>query len=478
MIAHSQQAEPKPILYRLTRAVVKVAMTVFFRKIELRHGKYVPERGPVVFVANHPNSVMDALVMGVVTRRKVNYVGHAGLFSNKLKSWFLRSTGVIPVYRREDAPDKMGQNVAMFEACYQALENGETIGIFPEGTSDMVRKVKKVKTGAARMVLEAERRNGYKLGLTLLPVGLYFFSRSRFRSRVLVNVGVPIKLSDFFEMNEEDNVAAVQALTAEIQRNLQKTTVNIEHEELDTFVRDIEHLYREELQAETFGSNKTSRATVAEFFLTQKIADCVEHFYRVEREKVQRIQDNLATYKRKLSRLHLKDAMLKEKATFAELLKRSVASFAPAVVGAPLALYGIINNIIPYSLTEFLVKKTVDDRTKILLTLLFGGTGIFVVFYTLQFLFIAFLTSKIFALIYILSVPLVGLFALNYLKMVQEQRERISLFFFLFSKPQMLEKIRNERDTLISQLNQVRDEYLAIWSSRAQPPGDSGTSAE
>ncbi len=67
-----------PILYRFIRFVVKFAMSVFFQKIELQNGENVPARGPVIFVANHPNSIMDALVMGLVTKRKVNYIGHAG----------------------------------------------------------------------------------------------------------------------------------------------------------------------------------------------------------------------------------------------------------------------------------------------------------------------------------------------------------------------------------------------------------------
>ncbi|MFQ5677075.1 MAG: 1-acyl-sn-glycerol-3-phosphate acyltransferase, partial [bacterium] len=202
-----------PLLYRFIRVVVKTATAVFFQKIELRHVENVPRQGPVIFVANHPNSIMDALVMGLVTKRKVNYIGHAGLFSNKLKDWFLRSCGVIPVYRREDAPEKMDQNVFAFQACYEVLERGGTIGIFPEGTSDMLRKVKRLKTGAARIALEAEARNGYDLGVQIIPIGLYFFSRSRFRSRVLMNVGEPMKLRPYFQLYQKDKVMAVQEIT-------------------------------------------------------------------------------------------------------------------------------------------------------------------------------------------------------------------------------------------------------------------------
>ncbi len=460
MTAQNQQTESKPALYRLVRAVISLAMAVFFRKIELRHGEHVPATGPVVFVANHPNSIMDALVIGVVTRRKVNYIGHAGLFSSALKTWFLRSTGVIPVYRREDAPDKMEQNVSMFQACFEALESGETIGIFPEGTSDMLRRVKKLKTGAARIILEAERRTGYKLGLTVLPVGLYFFSRHRFRSRVLVNVGAPIQLADFFRQNEDDNPATVQALTETIQKRLQKITVNIEHEDLDELVSDIDHLYREELAADTIGLSHASKATMAEFFLTQKIADCVQHYYSHDPEKLRAIRARIESYKRKLKKLHLKDAMLKEKVTSRQLFLKSAVSFGKSLAALPIAAYGIINNLLPYAIAENAAKKFVDERTKILSALLIGGGLAFLFFYTLQTSLVWLLAGELWAAVYFASLPLSGFFALAFLRVVREEQERISLTFFLFTNKQMFNKMRLERRRLISNLNDLRDEYL------------------
>lgn len=442
-------------------------MAVFFRKIELRHGEYVPATGPVVFVANHPNSIMDALVIGAVTRRKVNYIGHAGLFSNALKTWFLRSTGVIPVYRREDAPDQMNKNVSMFQACFEALEKGETIGIFPEGTSDMLRRVKKLKTGAARIILEAERRVGYKLGLTVLPVGLYFFSRHRFRSRVLVNLGAPIQLSDFLKLNEDDNPAAVQALTKAIQKRLQRVTVNIEHEDLDELVSDIEHIYREELTSDKPGLNQTSQTTLAEFFLTQKIADCVHYYSLQEPEKLQAIQERIASYKRKLKKLHLKDAMLKERVTFRQLLQKSAVSFCKALAGFPIASYGIINNLLPYAIAENAAKKFVDERTKILSALLIGGGVAFVLFYTLQTAVVWLVAGDLWAMVYFVSLPSSGFFALGFLRVVRAEQERISLTFFLFTNKQMFNKMRLERRRLISDLNDLRDEYLTVARRQA-----------
>ncbi|HEX9652244.1 MAG TPA: lysophospholipid acyltransferase family protein [bacterium] len=462
------EAEAKPVLYRFIRVIVKIAMAIFFQKIELRNGESVPARGPVVFVANHPNSIMDALVMGAVTKRKVNYIGHAGLFSNKLKSWFLRSCGVIPVYRREDAPDKMEQNVAAFESCFEALENGETIGIFPEGTSDMLRKVKRVKTGAARIVLEAERRNGYQLGVTVLPIGLYFFSRSRFRSKVMVNVGKPIALTPFFETNERSNAEAVQQLTAEIQQHLEHLTVNIQHQELDQFVRDIEWLYRDELKADAFPDSRSQKAAVTEFILTQRIAECVEYYFSHQPERVREMQEKINAYKRKLNRLHLKDNMLKETQNFWQLLRASFWTFMKALIGFPVAAYGVANNFIPYLISESFAKKFIDERTKILSALFIGGSLVFIGFYAVQAFTVWYFSGPVWSSLYLLSLPITGLFALAYIKDIRQEQERISFSFFLFTNRQLFFKMRRERKLLIAEMDQIKNEYLNLMGRPTQ----------
>lgn len=455
------RVESKPALYSLIKVLVKVAMAIFFQKIEIHHGEHIPERGPVVFVANHPNSIMDALVMGLVAKRKINYLGHAGLFSNRLKSWFLRSCGVIPVYRRVDAPDRMAENVSAFEACFQALEKGETIGIFPEGTSDMLRKVKKVKTGAARIVLDVEKRNQYKLGVKLIPVGLYFFSRTRFRSKVLLNVGRPMNLQPFFELNKKDNAEAVKQLTDAIQKHLEQLTVNIQHEELDDFVRDIEILYRDELKSETFGVHKASKSTLAEFFLTQKIADCVEYYYARDPERVLSLRERVEQYKRKLQRLHLRDDMLREKTSFSQLTRASLIAMLKAVVGFPFAVYGILNNFIPYAIAEMAAKKFVDERTKILSALLIGGGTAFIIFYTVQVFVVWLFFGEIPAVVYAVSLPLSGWVALAYLKVIRNEQERLNLSFFLFTNKQLFNRMRRERRLVIKELDTIKDEYLA-----------------
>ncbi len=444
------------LLYRIVRAVVKGGLGIFFQRLEVRHPERLPATGPVIFVANHPNSIMDAMILWAVLERKVNYIAHAGLFRAGFMQWLLRNLGVIPVYRRQDDPDKMEQNVAMFRAAYETLERGETIGIFPEGTSDMLRKVKQVKTGAARIVLETESRNGYDLGVKLIPLGLHFFSRSHFRSRVLINVGEHVPLVKYFTQYHSDAVAGVNALTREIQSRLEQLTVNIEDEELETFVRDLEQIYREELLAE---NARASEKDVAAFFLSQKIAEGVQYYRRYHPEIFTAIREQVTGYQRKLARLRLRDELLRESG---RAWHEHGTALMLGLAGLPLALYGILNNFVPYHLAERAAKKFMDERTKILTALLFAGGLAFLFFYIVQTACVARFFGAWWAAAYAASLPLSGFFALFYLKRTRALSERLSFSFFLFTNKHLITRLRLERKRLIKALDAVREEFLAL----------------
>lgn len=457
------------MLYTFFQNIIKAALSVFFQKIEIRHAENVPKQGPVLFVANHPDSQMDAFIMSSAIKRRVHYIAHAGLFAGRMQAWLLRNCGVIAVHQQRDKSDKVDINIEAFRECYAVLERGEIIGIFPEGQSDMPRRIKKIKTGAARIALESERRNNYKLGISLIPIGLYFFSRSRFRSRVLMNVGRPIDLQPYFTLNEEDNFEAVSQLTAQIQNRLENLTVNVKHTELDPLVKDIESIYRDELMTQTLADHKSSKKIVAEFVITQKIADCVAYYHEHDPQKVRDMEEKIAAYKRKLKRLNLKDVMVREKTSIKKLFKTELKGIAKAVIGFPLAAYGILNNFFPFRITEFIARKFIDDRTKILMALFVGGGITFILFYSAQVFLVWYLEGYLWAALYFFSLPLSGFYALSYIKGLRRIQERISFSFFLFTNRHLMGKMRRTRNVLISEMNTCKNEYLELMNEARIP---------
>src|SRR5207237_8012246 len=143
--------------------------------------------------------------------RKVHDLATAALFRNPLVARFLTASGVIPVYRKADDPDKMDRNADTFAACYAAFERGRLVAIYPEGTTHAESRVQRIKTGAARIALTYEGEHPGEL--TMIPVGLSFEARKSFRSRVLVAFGEPIQPAAYLTAWHEAPVKAADALT-------------------------------------------------------------------------------------------------------------------------------------------------------------------------------------------------------------------------------------------------------------------------
>ncbi|HEY0782351.1 MAG TPA: 1-acyl-sn-glycerol-3-phosphate acyltransferase [Thermoanaerobaculia bacterium] len=220
-------------------AFVRLVLRIFFRRVEVAGVERLPRGRPLVVVANHVNAMVDPLLLLGTLPLAPRFLGKSTLWRNPFLAPWLRIARVIPVYRRQDersdpaaaAAPSASRNDAMFERCHEVLHGGGAIALFPEGISHSLPALAPMKTGAARIVLEAERK-WPGMGTAIVPVGLSFDAKGTFRSRALVQVGEPIDpvpeiaAADMRPDDPESNAAAVRQLTARIDAGLQAVTLN------------------------------------------------------------------------------------------------------------------------------------------------------------------------------------------------------------------------------------------------------------
>ena len=211
--------DPTDRFYAAVRLVVRFWLWFCFKPVDVRHPERVPADGPVLLCINHPNNLIDSLVVAAALRRKVHFLAAAAMFRHSLVARFLRACGAIPVYRKQDDPDRMDPNAKAFAACFQALEDGRLIAMYPEGTTHAEARVQRIKSGAARIALGHEAARPGEL--SLIPVGLTFEARKSFLGRVLVSFGEPIPVAPYLEAHRQDPCKAVDALTRAIQRAME-----------------------------------------------------------------------------------------------------------------------------------------------------------------------------------------------------------------------------------------------------------------
>ena len=201
------------------------AVAVFYRVERTGPGLV---SGPVLVAANHPNSLIDPLLIFYTGGRRTRPLAKAPLFDHIVVGIALRGLGGIPVYRRQDDPHQMHRNTTTFDAAIAALVRGEAVQIYPEGRSHSEPSMSELRTGAARIALMAEEQAGWTLGLKVQPVGLTYEQKLFFRGRAVAAYGEPIEVAAYrgeYERNQRD---AARALTDDIRRGLLEVTLQAE----------------------------------------------------------------------------------------------------------------------------------------------------------------------------------------------------------------------------------------------------------
>jgi glycerol-3-phosphate O-acyltransferase/dihydroxyacetone phosphate acyltransferase len=202
--------------------VARGLMLLFFRDVEVLGADRIPRGVPLMILANHVNNLIDPmLVMGFVGGRP-RFLAKSTLWSHPIVAPLLVFIGAVPVYRRSDGAPVV-RNLETFARCRDVLAEGGTIALFPEGGSHNEPGALPLKTGAARILLETLARHGAP-GLRVVPVGLVYEDKERFRSRVLVQVGEPIDPAADRDAYARAPREAVRALTGRLAAGLSAVT--------------------------------------------------------------------------------------------------------------------------------------------------------------------------------------------------------------------------------------------------------------
>jgi len=354
------------LLRRSVTAVLRFALRLFFRRVEVVGRERVPRDGAVLFVLNHPNGLVDPCFLLCHAPRRVSFLAKSPLFETPVVGYFVRKLDSIPVYRRQDEGADPTRNRETFGRSADLLRRGGTIAICPEGVSHNEPQLQPLKTGAARIALGAASSGG-ALDLKVVPAGLYYTAKTTFRSGALLYFGEPIPVGPVaLDAGGEPPREAVRELSDRLAAALRALTLNADRHEALQMVARAERIFSAEDEAGEGGELSLERELRRRRLFVEAYAYLREH----AAERLDRLEQRIRQYEQELEEAGITDPSqlsteaVSRYARFWRLLPR-VALFA---LVSPVAAAGALLHYPAYWLAGYLGTKFSNNYEDVLST--------------------------------------------------------------------------------------------------------------
>lgn len=432
------------MLYRILKIIVTIGLRLYYKKIKVINAKKLPDNGPCIYIANHPNTLMDAWVIGYVSKIPIYFMAKGTLFSSPIKRKILKSLNMIPINRRGEEKTDGVSNSDSFENCYKLLEQKKCLLIFPEGTSFLERHLRELKSGTARIALEVEKRNQSNLDLKIVPLGLNYQNAERFRTNVMVHVGQAISVKEFVHDYEQNQGLTAKKLTEIFRIRLEQVLVNSQEKQEELLIEDLFQIFK----SKYIKSNQ--QGIEAEFSLLKKIRDKIQEIKLMKSYQLEEIKILISDLKSNLSTYEIKSDFLDRRFRTKMFLRQLLFSSIFLLLAIPVFIYGLIHNVIQYKFTDYLVPKLTKDIEYYAPISVLLGLVIYPVFYVC-FLLISkhyFQLNFVEQLIYFSSLPISGLIAFSLNNYFKHVLVKWKFFGHLFSDQKEMLLLKEKKEKL------------------------------
>lgn len=431
------------MFYRAFRFVMSLLLRNFFRvEAVVDPSQALSAKGPVIFVGNHPNGLVDPGLLFVLVDRHVTFLAKAPLFRMPVLGWILKGLDALPVFRKQDGAGDTTKNDSTLTASVDALVKARAITIFPEGKSHSEPQLAELKTGCARIALDAFAKGA---SVRIVPVGITYADKNRFKSLVHVEVGAALEVSAFATAEGSKDADAVRRLTDAIASALQSITLNLEQWEDLPLVETAEALYALK-QGDEAGDVERKKAFARGLSLLR--AEQPERFDALKHEVV--------AFRRRLDLVQVRPAELTfqyRPATVARFVLRNVVW----LLGLPLFLVGMVVFFVPYWIPIGLVaatkpEKDTESTVKVLTLLLLAP------FWWALVVALAWWQLGAVGLVSLAVVPALALFTRWYLERRAAAFRDARVFFLFFSRQRLKARLLTEGAALAKAIDAVAEE--------------------
>lgn len=421
---------------------------IYHKSVTISEAEPIDWGKPIIFAPTHQNAFSDALCLilpALYTNNHFIYpLVRADAFGkNVITDWILTSFHMLPVFRPRDNVNLKAKNDSVFAACRDILLKNRNLLVHPEGNCIPLKQVRNFKKGLARIALGTESVNGFEPGIQVIPVGINYRNITEKRRGIHIRYGNPLYVSDYIALYRQNRAVAVRQLTEDIKTGVQAVSINIDSSNYYELTEDIINLSITERK-------NPDRYTKPELIKNQDIAKKIKKLYQKNPEVVELLNKKIGKLKQLMIQEGLKPGYLPDRNSLSSGKKFSERFLYFAL--SPVILYGFIHNFIPWFLMQRLSEGIKELQFKSSARLLMGLL-LFPFFHLLHgFLFYMITGSFSWGILYLLSLPLTGLLALNLSERHQVFKNRITISKLDKTNHSVFKRIYSLKDEIFSAL--------------------------
>jgi 1-acyl-sn-glycerol-3-phosphate acyltransferase len=374
------------ILYSILKPYVNFCFRLYADKLELRGKETIPSDGVLIFASNHQNALLDALAIVYLDKGQPMFVARADIFKKAFVAKLLHFLRILPAFRIRDGFANLSKNAETFNEISDALANGNSFGIMPEGNHDGKRRLRLLSKGIFRIAFEAQKKLlPQNKKVYIVPVGINYGEYDKFGAGVFIQVGKSIDIKAYmndFLTKPQETMAELREI---LKENLSNVMIDIKSER---FYESIYTLSRMLCYSDTKPSIFFDQQKACTTILNNAVEKYPEYYESMHNAVLER------------NMLFQEHGFSTSNQNLLEPRNTLFIKLYTSLLGFPLFFYGAINHALIILLSKLILKK-IKDPQFISSVKLAGGILLAPVFYILQSIFVLFLFHSVWgALIY------------------------------------------------------------------------------
>ena len=202
-----------PLLYSVLQVFIRLGLRIFCCDITISNKAVLQSKGPLLLACNHPNSFLDAIIIGSQFKKPVHYLARGDAFKNPLISKLLYALKLMPIYRLSEGREYLALNDNTFESCKNILLQGGIVLIFSEGLCVQKWQLQPFKKGTARIAFTAWNEPNITDNFRVQPVSINYHSFTQFGKQIIVHFGdIITKPETLLNANEGEKIQQFNTL--------------------------------------------------------------------------------------------------------------------------------------------------------------------------------------------------------------------------------------------------------------------------